>query len=135
MSKEFLGRGWKFPIEVDKTTGRIKTVSDEEDIKESLMLILNTAKGERVMRKDFGSKVNDFVFESLNATSVNLLKKEIKKAILEWEPRVTNVSVIVTNDRVDKTRLNIDIGYRVRSTNNLFNLVYPFYITEGTKTE
>lgn len=135
MAKEFLGRGWKFPIEVDKTTGRIKTVSDEEDIRESLLLILNTAKGERVMRKDFGSKVNDFVFESLNATHINLLKKEIKKAILEWEPRVTNVKVNVLKDRLKKELINIEIGYQVRATNNLFNLVYPFYITEGTKTE
>jgi len=135
MAKEFLGRGWKFPIEVDKTTGRIITVSDEEDIYESLMLILNTAKGERVMRKDFGSRLNDFVFESINATTENLLKKEIKRAILEWEPRVTNVKVKISQDVTDKSKLNIDIGYRVRSTNNLFNLVYPFYITEGTKTE
>lgn len=135
MSKDFLGQGWKFPIEVDPSTGRIKMVSFEEDIREALLVILGTAKGERVMRRDFGSKVNQFVFEAMDAGSNHRLRKEVQKAILEWEPRVKDVEVSVSPDPKDKSRVLVDISYVVRKTNNLFNLVYPFYITEGTGAE
>ena len=135
MSKDFLGQGWKFPIEVDSSTGRIKTVSYEDDIREALMIILGTTKGERAMRPDFGSNVNRFVFESMNASNTQLLKKEVLKAIQQWEPRVRDVEVDVNPDPKDKSRLMVEIAYVVRKTNNLFNLVYPFYIAEGTKVE
>ncbi|WP_432666837.1 GPW/gp25 family protein [Wukongibacter baidiensis] len=135
MGKEFLGRGWKFPIKVDPSTGRIMTSEYEDDIKESIEIILNTSKGERIMRSEFGSNLKRFIFESTDATTMNLLKREIEYAIFNWEPRVKDVSVEIKKDVKDPTRLLIDINYVVRKTNNLFNLVYPFYINEGTKVE
>lgn len=135
MGKEFLGRGWKFPIKVDPSTGRIMTSEYEDDIKESIEIILNTSKGERIMRSEFGSNIKRFIFESTDATTMNLLKREIEYAIFNWEPRVKDVRVEIKKDVKDSTRLLIDINYIVRKTNNLFNLVYPFYINEGTKVE
>ncbi|MCT4604689.1 MAG: GPW/gp25 family protein [Marinisporobacter sp.] len=135
MGKEFLGRGWKFPIKVDTSTGRIMTSSYEEDIKEAIEIILNTAKGERIMRNDFGSKIIDYIFEATDATTLNLLKREIKDAIFQWEPRVKDIEVNIQKDPTSGSKILIDISYIVRKTNNLFNMVYPFYINEGTKIE
>lgn len=135
MGKEFLGRGWKFPIKVDPSTGRIMTSSFEEDIKESIEIILNTSKGERIMRSDFGSRIKDFVFESTDATTINLLKREVEYAIFNFEPRVKDVVVEIVKDNIKADKFFININYVVRKTNNLFNLVYPFYINEGTKVE
>lgn len=135
MSKSFIGTGWKFPVSVDPSTGRIQSSSMEEDIREAIEIILGTAKGERIMRKDFGSRIKDFVFESPDATTLNLLKREVKIALSEWEPRITDLEVDVFKDPDEQTKLVIEINYRVRKTNNLFNLVYPFYINEGTRIE
>lgn len=135
MSKSFIGTGWKFPVSVDPSTGRIQSSSMEDDIREAIEIILGTAKGERIMRKDFGSRIKDFVFESPDATTLNLLKREVKIALSEWEPRITDLEVDVFKDPDQQTKLVIEINYRVRKTNNLFNLVYPFYINEGTRIE
>ncbi|MCT4585841.1 MAG: GPW/gp25 family protein [Peptostreptococcaceae bacterium] len=133
MSKDFLGRGLSFPIRVDKSTGKIKMVFAEDDIKESIRIILGTKKGERVMRPDFGSKLNEFIFESVDATTLFLIEEEVKSAITNWEPRVEDVSVKASLQDHSDGRVDIKIEYRVRMTNNLFNLVYPFYLKEGKK--
>lgn len=133
MSKDFLGRGLSFPIRVDKSTGKIKMVFAQDDIKESIRIILGTKKGERVMRPDFGSKLNDFLFESVDETTLFLIEEEVKSAITNWEPRVEDVSVNASLKDHSDGRVDIKIEYRVRMTNNLFNLVYPFYLKEGKK--
>jgi len=128
----FLGRGWKFPVQVDPVTGKIMMADGEDDIAEAIRIILMTYHGERVMRPDFGSKLNDFVFGLTDPTTLGVIESEIKHAIMTWEPRVTKVEVQVQPDKVTD-QLWININYAVRSTNNLFNLVYPFYINEGTR--
>jgi len=126
-----MGRGWKFPVEVDPTTGKIKMAEGEEDIRESIRIILGTAKGERIMRPDFGCELRDFVFGVTDVTTLRLLENKIKDSITVWEPRVDEVKVAVALDDEVPGKLNISITYTVRATNNLFNLVYPFYINEG----
>lgn len=133
LEKPFLGRGWKFPIQVDATTGRVRMSEGEEDIEEAIRLILRTAKGERVMRADFGCSLDRFVFDSTDETTLRLMESNIEEAIRIWEPRVTDVEIAAELDRRDSGKLLIRIDYRVRSTNNLFNLVYPFYLHEGVK--
>ena len=133
MGKAFLGRGWKFPIEVDEVTGRIKMVEYEEDIAESIRIIIGTSKGERVMRSDFGCGVKDFNFGSTDDTTLRLLESNIVEAIRSWEPRVDQVEVHASLDDSATGKLMIRIQYTVRSTNNLFNQVYPFYIHEGVQ--
>lgn len=132
MSSEFLGRGWKFPVQVDPATGRIRMSEYEEDIAESIRIILGTSKGERVMRPDFGCDMREFVFGTTDDTTLRMLEGSIVEAIRIWEPRVEEVEVNAIPDRTDPGKVQIRIQYLVRTTNNLFNQVYPFYLYEGT---
>lgn len=132
MSEAFLGRGWKFPVQVDRTTGRIMMSEYEEDIAESIRIIMGTTKGERVMRPDFGCGVQHFVFGATDETTLRLLESNIKEALRVWEPRVHDVDVDAVPDREEPGKLLISIRYVVRTTNNLYNQVYPFYIHEGS---
>ncbi len=133
MGKNYLGRGWKFPVRVDAVTGRIMTSEYEEDISEAIRIILSTSRGERVMRPLFGCGVHDFIFGLTDTTTLNMLEQSIREAITVWEPRVKDVEIKALFDREDSGKLNINIRYTVSTTNNMFNLVYPFYIYEGTK--
>jgi phage baseplate assembly protein W len=133
MSNAFLGTGWKFPIEVDETTGKIKLSHHEEDIQEAIRIILWTSKGERVMRPDFGCGVQNFVFGLTDSTTLSLLESNIKEAITQWEPRVHEIEVTAALDGNVPGKLLVTVQYVVRSTNNLYNLVYPFYLHEGPK--
>ena len=132
VSAAFLGRGWKFPVSVDATTGRFLLSEGEEDIAEAIRIILMTSKGERVMRPDFGCGLKDYVFGTMDETSLRLMESDIREAITIWEPRVTQVSVSAVADAGGLGRLSLHISYVVRATNNLFNQVYPFYLEEGT---
>lgn len=129
----FLGQGWRFPVQVDPVTGRIMMSQGEEDIAEAIRIIIMTYRGERLMRPTFGSGLNDFVFGLTDPTTLGVLEADLKNAIMSWEPRVTRVEVQVQADSSNAEQLWINIKYEVRSTNNLFNLVYPFYINEGTR--
>jgi hypothetical protein len=133
MSASFLGRGWKFPVSVDATTGRFLLSEGEEDIAEAIRVILMTSRGERVMRPEFGCGLRDYVFGTMDETSLRLMETDIREAITVWEPRVRDVEVSVSVADSQEGRLSISVTYIVRSTNNLFNQVYPFYLEEGTK--
>jgi phage baseplate assembly protein W len=131
MPKSFLGRGWKFPVEVDPKTGRIMMSEYEDDIAEAIRIILSTSKGERLMRPNFGCGVQSFVFGLTDTTTLKLFETEIRQAIMSWEPRVYEVVINTFFDQDDPGKLIINVRYVVRSTNNLFNLVFPFYLSEG----
>lgn len=131
MTKEFLGRGWKFPVEVDET-GQIVLSEYEEDIRESIRIILLTAKGERVMRPEFGAGLHDFVFATMNTTTIGSLQATIRDALIKWEPRIRVLSVDVAPEHGEIGKLLINIDYRVRATNTRSNLVFPFYLEELT---
>jgi phage baseplate assembly protein W len=130
MAKEFLGVGWKFPVQVNGH-GSIAMSEFEQDIRESIRIILSTSKGERAMRPDFGCGIHDFVFASMNTTTIGLIESSVREALTRWEPRIELLSVLVSTDEAELGRLLVGVNYRVRATNNEFNLVYPFYLTEG----
>jgi phage baseplate assembly protein W len=130
MAREFLGKGWKFPVRLD-SKGAIELSEYEQDIREAVWIILSTAKGERVMRPDFGCGIHDYVFASVNTANIALIESSVREALTTWEPRIEIQEVTVSTENVDNGQLMISIGYTVRSTNNEFNLVYPFYLTEG----
>jgi uncharacterized protein len=131
VGKEFLGQGWKFPIEVT-ATGDVATSQYEDNIRESIRIILMTAKGERVMRPDFGAGLQQFVFETINSTAIGSLQSAIQNSLIEWEPRIQLLAVNVEADRSEVGRLLVNIDYRVRATNTSFNLVFPFYLQGRT---
>ena len=127
MSKEFLGVGWSFPVEVDKNS-QIGLAAHEDSIRQAIEIILGTAKGERVMRPDFGCGIHDLVFAVNSATTAGQVNSAVRQALLRWEPRIEVLDVTTATDRQQPNRLLIKIDYRVRSTNNRFNLVYPYYL-------
>ncbi|HEV7473304.1 MAG TPA: GPW/gp25 family protein [Pyrinomonadaceae bacterium] len=131
--KAFLGVGWSFPLQVD-VTGAPVMVAYEEDIRQAIMIIMGTEPGERIMRPDFGAGLNRFVFEPVNTTTMALVKTRVRESLIDWEPRIDVVSVEVTTDENEKNLLLIEMSYRVRATNTLHNLVYPFYLQEATAT-
>jgi len=130
MAKEFLGVGWKFPVGTD-AAGKIKMSQYEEDIRESILIILGTAKGERVMRPDFGCGIHDLVFAPINTATIGSVESSVKEALTTYEPRIDVLNVEVLDDEARVGKLKVNIDYRVRATNIEFNLVYPFYLTES----
>jgi Bacteriophage baseplate protein W len=127
--KAFLGRGLAFPISLDPA-GLISLVEFEEDIRQSILIILETDLGERVMRPDFGAGLPALVFEPINTTTMALARHQVERALVTWEPRIDNIRVQVQAEPEDG-RLLITIHYRVRATNTFYNLVYPFHLQEG----
>jgi phage baseplate assembly protein W len=131
---EIIGSGLAFPIQVDRRGG-IALARDETDIEQAIELILATAPGERPMRPEFGCGVHDFVFDSIDASTVAKMEDAIRDALDHWEPRIIVESVEFDLEGVGEGRLMIDIGYRVRATNTVRNLVYPFYVIPAEELE
>jgi phage baseplate assembly protein W len=127
MANEFLGTGWKFPILPDGT-GALRYVSAEENIGQSLLILLKTALGERVMRYDFGCSAPDLVFAPGSVRYLRLLEQTVRDAVRDWEPRVILDSVRAETDLDDETHVTVLVQYRVRRTNTRHNLVFPFYV-------
>lgn len=127
MAKDFLGRGWKFPVEVD-ATGCIALSEYEDDIREAIRIVLMTGRGERVMRPDFGAGLHEYVFASMSATTTGRIQAAVQNALVKWESRVKVISVRVEPDESETGKLLIDVDYQVRATNTRFNLVFPFYL-------
>jgi len=125
--KNFLGRGWKFPVGVDRDGG-LATSAYEQNIEEAIEIILGTAPGERVMRPDFGCAIHDLVFAPNNAETSSKCAYLVGEALSLWEPRIQGVEVDAEPDFHEDNRLNVRIHYEVRATNSVFNMVYPFYL-------
>lgn len=130
-SKDFLGSGLKFPLQVDPKTGKIALVSHEDDIREAIGIILRTYRGERVMRPGFGTNTPDYAFAPSNYDMKETISYEVQQQLLLQEPRIVDVDVTCDEPDGNTGTLIINVAYTVRSTNNRFNQVYPFYTAEG----
>lgn len=128
--KSFLGVGWRFPVDLDRRKG-LAMSAYEENIEESILIILGTALGERVMRPDFGCAAHDLVFAPNNANTHGLMVYYVKEALTKWEPRIQALKVVARADKDELARLDVSIEYQVIATNNVFNLVYPFYLQKS----
>ena len=149
-NQDFIGRGWRFPIKVN-ARGRLEWSDGPARIQDSIWLIIKTALGERIMRPKFGAGADDFVFQSNSLINRSALGTAIKNALLEWEPRIdldevrvnsvselrgsqldTETRGLLGNQSVDlDSQVLVTIQYRIRNTNELFNVVFPFYLEEG----
>lgn len=127
MPKRILGTGWAFPVSIDKHDA-ICLSHHEEKIAESIRIILGTAKGERIMRPDFGCDIHDFAFSIVNTSVITQLKSAVKEALVLWEPRIEVMTVHASTETLSEGFIGIDIQYRVRYTNTAHNLVFPFYL-------
>ncbi len=131
MSKDFLGTGWHYPVELDDQ-GRLLYSAGEAKVQESILIILGTALGERVMRPDFGSRLRELVFAPLDTSTKSLVAHYVTQALVTWEPRIDVLSVDVSDEEALEGKLLVNVQYNVRATNSTFNLVYPFYLREGS---
>ena len=130
----FLGMGAKFPLQVDPATGRIRTVSGNRVVKESLYLSLMTQVTERLVRPDFGSNIMSYAFMDTSTTMMSILRRDLTQTILHHEPRISDLSVR-TEYRADQGDVIIYVDYLVSNTNTRDNLVFPFYLDRGGDTE
>ncbi len=125
---DIFGTGWHFPVGVNGRGG-LALARRENDIEESMLVILDTAKGERRMRPDFGCRIHELIFAPNNATSWGLVKQYVQEALGWWEPRIEVKEVDVSSDAGDTSRLLIRIKYAVKATSDQRALVYPFYLS------
>jgi uncharacterized protein len=130
--RSFLGTGWAFPPEFDLIGKSVRMVSEEDDIRESLTILLWTNPGERVMLPAFGCGLRARVFDSITESMITEVRDLVERAILFFEPRITLNSVdVLVRDALGGI-IDIDISYTIRSTNTRSNMVYPFYFLEGS---
>jgi phage baseplate assembly protein W len=125
-SADFIGRGFRFPFRVDQS-GSIALTEGMDDLDTSIRVVLMTAPGERVMRPKFGCAIWDLMFEPINANTLGLMAQAVYRALGQWEPRVDVEDVKVEPMPGSVGAVHISVSYRVRSTNDRRNLVYPFY--------
>ncbi len=126
----FLGNGCRFPVAVFGVTGRFAESAYEENIKESIYIIVMTRKGERVMRPDFGCDIHQFLFDTVDYTMLMRMQQAVREALIRWEPRIEDIEVEVQDKVQNDNALEIAVSYRVRTTNSPYNLVFPFYLKE-----
>ncbi|BAB52829.1 GPW/gp25 family protein [Mesorhizobium japonicum] len=129
--KDFLGRGWAMPVDIDPRTGLVAAAAFEEDIRQSIRIILETAPGERVMRPNFGCGIHELVFTAVDSTALQRIRSEVEAALRRYEARVEVLEVTADEDATTEGKLLVEVEYRVRRTNQIGNLVFPFYFREG----
>jgi phage baseplate assembly protein W len=129
--KAFLGRGWAMPVAIDPRTGLVASVAYEEDIRQSILIILETAPGERVMRPNFGCGIHELVFAAVDSTTLQRVRSTVEEALRRCEARIEVLGVNVDEAATSEGKLMVELEYRVRKTNQLGNLVFPFYFREG----
>lgn len=128
--RTFLGLGWAFPVCPEN--GRTKTAAYDEDVRQAIRIIIGTNPGERAMRPDFGAGLSAFVFEPVSTTTLEALRRRVEESLVDWEPRIDVELVRVTAAPGEENKVLIEVSYRVRATNSRSNLVYPFYLQEGS---
>ena len=131
MTAAHLGTGWSFPPSFERTAGRVALVSGEQDIRESLSILLSTSVGERVMQPTYGCNLDALMFEPLTPTITSQIKALVQDAILYHEPRIQLEEIDLQLDEQLEGVVNILLDYTVISTNSRFNFVYPFYLQES----
>jgi hypothetical protein len=130
LRRPFLGVGWKFPLQVTPR-GAIATSSEEQKIEESILLILSTAPGERLMLPDFGCGIHDLVFAPNDTGTITRVVDLVRRSLTIYEPRIDVLDVSADTSSDQPNLLLIRVDYRIRDNNAMANLVYPFFITEG----
>jgi phage baseplate assembly protein W len=125
--REFLGKGWRFPVAVN-LTGGISSSAYEENVRESIFVILGTAPGERVKREDFGCRIHDLMFAPNNDETAARAEYYCEEAIYKFERRISDVTCKAVPSTDEPNRLDIRITYVIAGESHKKNLVYPFYL-------
>ncbi len=131
-NKSFLGSGWSFPPRFMESTDGLELSHNDQDIAESIFILLSTTPGERVMNPKYGCDLQSMVFSSMSTSNKTRIEDMINTAILYFEPRVRVVAITINSTDQLNGRLEISITYDIKGTNSRKNMVYPFYLSEGT---
>jgi phage baseplate assembly protein W len=127
---EVLGQGIAFPLQLNR--GQVGMKAYDNQVRQSILLILGTGVGERVMRPDFGGNLERLAFEPMSAVTLTYVQQQVRETLVRFEPRIEVLDVTVTPD-TDAGQLEATIQYRVKRTDSVFNLVYPFYLERGER--
>ena len=103
--------GWSFPVDVDEATGRIKMVEDNDCVRQNIRLIVQTDRGERKMRPNFGAGLNRFMFQNVDLVLVNRMSEAIARSIQLWEEHIRAVHVGVAQAQENSSGVTVDIEY------------------------
>tara|TARA_B100000768_G_C11264011_1_gene370169 strand:- start:919 stop:1335 length:417 start_codon:yes stop_codon:yes gene_type:complete len=130
--KSFLGIGWSFPPTFNKERSDVEMTTKEEDIKQSLHIYFNTKLGERIMRQDFGCIIHEHLFDRLDKSILDVLTFELKQNIGNIEPRIIVNEISIMPIDINEGSVEINIKYTVITTNVRDNIIFPYYLNEGT---
>jgi phage baseplate assembly protein W len=130
--KSFLGKGWSFPPVFDKLSLGVRMEENEQDIESSIRLVINTYPGERLMQPDFGCSLFRMSFENVDKGSVAQIGEVIRVALLRFEPRILFENVELVEHKVNEGIIILRLIYKIIITNTRSNIVFPYYILEGT---
>jgi len=130
---DYIGKGLSFPIR-SNIQGNVQLSADNQNLEESIYLILRTSLGERVYRPDFGSRLSELVFAPLNTQTLVLLRLYVEEALEAWEPRINLEEVVADPDPV-RGRVDITITYSLKDNYDLRSMVYPFYLLPAEATD
>jgi phage baseplate assembly protein W len=122
---DFIGNGWAFPAAINRN-GSVRLVTGVEEVDAAIRMILSTVPGERVMRPDFGCAMWEQIFAPLTAGTVGLIEQAVREALERWEPRIQLAAVSAAPEQ-DTGTVHITVSYRIKATNDVRNLVFPFY--------
>ena len=129
--KAWLGRGWAYPVTFDPVKGTVAESEYEADIRQAIIIIISTSRGERVMRPDFGCGIYDLVFDVVDTALLTRIDSEVRELMIKFEARIELTGVDVNPRDALDGKLLIEMEYRIRRTNQSRNLVFPFYFREG----
>ncbi len=132
-TREFLGQGLAFPLRINPQGG-VALARGEEDIAQSIHIILETSPGERVMRPEFGCRAKELLFAPCNVATQNLMSSYVRRALARWEPRIDVLKVDVTPDPDADGTLLVEIYYEIKATHDTRSIIYPFYLMEEYST-
>jgi uncharacterized protein len=125
--RDFLGKGFRFPVSVN-LNGGVSTSQLEENVRQSIFIILGTAPGERIYRPDFGCRIHDLMFAPNNGITAAAAEVYCEEAIYKYEPRIDHVVCHARANADEPNRMDIRIEYVIAGKNEKRNLVYPFYL-------
>ena len=126
-NRDFLGKGFRFPVSLN-LNGGVSTSALEEYVRQSIFIILGTAPGERINRPRFGCRIHDLMFAPNNPLTSARAEVFCEEAIYKYEPRVAKVKCTAQANPDEPNRLDIRIEYVIAGKNDKRNLVFPFYL-------
>ncbi len=134
IDRSFLGTGWSFPPTFRREWYGVEMVSDEENVRKCMEIILLTITGERIMLPTFGCNLQPYVFEPMNVPNIAMIEKIVKDALVYHEPRIIVDNITSTPNQAEGL-LEINVDYTIITTNTRYNYVFPFYMKEATNIE